>query len=55
MIGAKVLGIFVLTERKFHRSESSKVRMFHWTKVLPLWTIRSWEQKCRETKSPTFC
>ena len=32
-IGTKVLGTFVPEERKFHRNESSKERMFHGTKV----------------------
>jgi len=27
--GAKVLGMFALEQRKFHRSESSKELMFH--------------------------
>jgi len=31
--GTKVLGTFAPEERKFHRSESSKERMFHGTKV----------------------
>jgi len=57
--GAKVLGTFAPEERKFHRSESSKKRMFHKTTVpqewkFHLWTFHSREQKCRGTKSPTF-
>ena len=31
--GAKVLGTFAPEEQKFHRSETSKERMFHGTKV----------------------
>ena len=55
--GTKVLGTFAPEERKFHRSESSKERMFHGTKVprerkFSLWSFRSWERKCRETKRP---
>ena len=34
--GTKVLGTFAPEERKFHRSESSKERMFHGTKVLSM-------------------
>jgi len=56
-IGTKVLGTFAPEERKFHRSESSKERMFHGTKVPPerkfsLWSFRSRERKCRGTNRP---
>jgi len=42
--GTKVLGMFAPKERKF---QGAKVP-FH------PWTFRSWEQKCRGTKSPSF-
>jgi len=56
-IGTKVLGTFAPEERKFHRSESSKERMFHGTKVprerkFSLWSFRSRERKCTGTKRP---
>jgi len=46
--GAKLLGTFAAEERKFHRSECSTERK------VSLWTFRSQERKCRETKSPSF-
>ena len=56
-IGTKVLGTFAPEERKFHRCESSKERMFHGTKVprerkFSLRSFRSRERKCRGTKRP---
>ena len=58
-IGTKVLGTFAPEEPKFHRSESSKERMFHGTKVprerkFSPGTFRSRERKCRGTKRPGF-
>ena len=55
--GTKVLGTFAPEERQFHRSESSKERMFHGTKVpreqkFSLGSFRSRERKCRGTKRP---
>ena len=53
--GAKVLEIFVLMIRQFHRNESSW--NVHGTKVprerkFSLWFFRSRERKCRGTKRP---
>ena len=53
----KVLGTFAPEERKFHKSESSKERMFPWdesstgAKVLSM-VFSLPERKCRGTKRP---
>ena len=44
--GTKVLGLLAPGERMFHGTKVSRERKFS------VWTFRSRERKCRETKSP---